>query len=75
MFYRLNSPITADSFRTAGYYCVIVGFFVVFQYHREKQFKTEQLNGRLQVLNAQIIAQLDSTGQVVLPQAGWRTCS
>jgi hypothetical protein len=54
---------------------VIVGFFVVFQYHREKQFKTEQLNGRLQVLNAQIIAQLDSTGQVVLPQAGWRTCS
>lgn len=53
-----------------AYYCVIVGCFVVFQYHREKQFKMEELNGRLQVLNAQIIAQLDSTGQVVLPQSG-----
>lgn len=50
------------------YSWLLVGCFAVFQYHREKQFKAEELNSRLQVLNDLIITHLDSTGKVYLPQ-------
>lgn len=34
---------------------VLVGTFMIFQYHREKQFKNELLNTRLQMLNQRVI--------------------
>lgn len=34
---------------------LMLGCFVVFQYHREKQFKAEELNLRLQMINDRII--------------------
>lgn len=34
---------------------LMLGCFVVFQYHREKQFKAEELNIRLQMINGRII--------------------
>lgn len=49
------------------YSWLLVGCFALFQYHREKQFKAEEVNSRLQVLNEFIIAHLDSTGKVELP--------
>lgn len=52
------------------YSWLLVGCFAIFQYHREKQFKAEELNSRLQVLNELIIAQLDATGEVVIPRCG-----
>lgn len=51
----------------ALYSWLLVGCFAVFQYHREKQFKAEELNSRLQVLNNLIIMHLDSTGNVRIP--------
>ena len=34
---------------------LMLGCFAVFQYHREKQFKAEELNLRLQMVNSRII--------------------
>lgn len=51
----------------AVYSWLLVGCFALFQYHREKLFKAEELNSRLQMLNELIIANLDSTGEVRLP--------
>jgi len=39
---------------------VIVGTFIVFQYMREKQFKTEMLNAQLQIYNNGILDNLES---------------
>lgn len=39
-----------------GYSLLLVGCFVVFQYHREKEFKTAELNSRLQGINAEILS-------------------
>ena len=38
-----------------GYSLVMVVCFVAFQYHRERQFKAEELNGRLQIINAKVL--------------------
>ncbi|MCD7710573.1 MAG: sensor histidine kinase, partial [Porphyromonadaceae bacterium] len=35
--------------------CILVGSFLVFQYDREKQFKVEMVNNRLQALNEQLM--------------------
>lgn len=42
-----------------GYSILQVGCFVVFQYHREKDFKTEEMNIRLQVINTYILTELE----------------
>lgn len=41
-----------------GYSLLLVGCFISFQYHREKEFKQEQLNTRLQVINKDILSNL-----------------
>ena len=41
--------------------------FAVFQYHREKQFKAEELNGRLQMINDRIIDRLGKGDSVFNP--------
>lgn len=41
-----------------GYSLLMVGCFVVFQYHREKQFKSEDLNARLQGINSEILSEM-----------------
>ncbi len=44
-----------------GYSLLLVGCFVVFQYDREKQFKSEELNARLQVINTEILNGIDNS--------------
>ncbi len=41
-----------------GYSILLVGCFVIFQYHREKEFKQEDLNARLQGVNTEIISEM-----------------
>lgn len=41
-----------------GYSLLLVGCFVTFQYVREKQFKAEELNSRLQLINTYILSEL-----------------
>lgn len=41
-----------------GYSLLMVGCFVIFQYHREREFKEEEINARLQVINAYIVTEL-----------------
>lgn len=36
----------------------MVSCFVIFQYHREKEFKSAELNARLQGINAEILSEL-----------------
>lgn len=61
-----------------GFSWVMVGCFVVYQYHREKQYKIDKLNGQLQIFNRHLIdvMERDSAGFVVspadLPMAGTR---
>lgn len=43
-----------------GYSLLLVGCFVVFQYDREKKFKSEELNARLQVINTEILNSIDN---------------
>jgi len=43
-----------------GYSLLLVGCFVVFQYGREKKFKSEELNARLQVINTEILNGIDN---------------
>ncbi len=40
------------------YSLLLVGSFVIFQYHREKEFKSEELNARLQGINAEILSEM-----------------
>ncbi len=42
-----------------GYSLLLVGCFVAFQYHREKEFKYEELNARLQGINSEILGSID----------------
>lgn len=49
------------------YSWLFVGCFVAFQYHREKQFKAEELNGRLQMVNTMLLSQINTTGSITLP--------
>lgn len=41
-----------------AYSLLLVGCFVAFQYHREKEFKQTELNARLQGVNAEIMAEM-----------------
>lgn len=41
-----------------GYSLLLVGCFVAFQYHREKEFKSEELNARLQGINTEILSEM-----------------
>lgn len=47
-----------------AYSLLLVGCFIVFQYHREKQFKIEELNARLQLINIHILDDLAKGGEV-----------
>lgn len=42
-----------------GYSLLLVGCFVVFQYHREKQFKVSELDSQLQLVNTYILTELE----------------
>lgn len=42
-----------------GYSLLLCGCFVLFQYNREKQFKAEEMNTRLQAINRYILTELD----------------
>lgn len=42
-----------------GYSLVMVGCFVFFQYHREKDFKAIEIDSQLQIINNFIISELD----------------
>lgn len=50
------------------YSWLLVGVVALFQYHREKQFRAEIFNTRLQALNEQIISHLDLTGSIEIPK-------
>ena len=41
-----------------GYSILLVGCFIVFQYNREKEFKAEKMNTRLQMINTYILTEL-----------------
>lgn len=41
-----------------AYSLLLVGCFVAFQYHREKEFKSEELNARLQGINTEILSEM-----------------
>lgn len=41
-----------------GYSLLMVGCFVLFQYHREKEFKVEEIDKQLQLINTYILTEL-----------------
>lgn len=41
-----------------AYSLVMMGAMAVFQYHREREFRAEELDGQLQIINAQLIDRL-----------------
>ena len=41
-----------------GYSLLLVGCFVIFQYHREKEFKAEEIDKQLQLINTYILTEL-----------------
>lgn len=41
-----------------GYSALLVGLVVVYQYSREKEFKAEEMNDRLQLVNAYVLTEL-----------------
>ncbi len=47
-----------------GYSVLLVGCFAGFQYHREKEFKAAELNGRLQLINAHILDDIANGGEI-----------
>ncbi len=42
-----------------AYSVLLVGSFVAFQYYREKSFKAEEMNDRLQIINTYILTELE----------------
>lgn len=42
-----------------GYSLLLAGCFIVFQYNREKAFKAEEMNTRLQLINTYILTELE----------------
>lgn len=42
-----------------GYSVLLVGCFITFQYYREKEFKAEEMNTRLQLINTYILTELE----------------
>lgn len=56
-----------------GYSALLVGCFVSFQYHREKEFKAGELNAQLQLINRNIIEEMAAgDGTIPLPAAAGR---
>jgi len=47
-----------------GYSLLLVGCFVGFQYHREKEFKAGELNAQLQLINGHILDDIAAGGDV-----------
>lgn len=41
-----------------GYSALLVGCFIIFQFNREKEFKAEEMNTRLQMINTYILTEL-----------------
>ena len=52
-----------------AYSAVLVGSFAIFQYYREKDFKAEELNARLQIINDRILEDLSDTDSVHISTA------
>ncbi|MDE6587702.1 MAG: sensor histidine kinase [Paramuribaculum sp.] len=50
-----------------AYSWLLLGCFALFQYNREKQFKAEELNVRLQTVNDAILENMERSGDVSLP--------
>lgn len=42
-----------------GYSVLLVGCFIAFQYYREKEFKADEMNTRLQLINTYILTELE----------------
>lgn len=42
-----------------GYSALLVGCFIAFQYYREREFKAEEMNTRLQMINTYILTELE----------------
>jgi len=55
--FRLNYPRRLFLWLLC-YSLLLVGSFVVFQYHREKEFKYGELNARLQGINSEILSEM-----------------
>ena len=51
-----------------SYSWLMVLCFAAFQYHRERRFKAEELNGRLQAVNEALLAAVDGAESVVRPE-------
>lgn len=51
-----------------AYSLLLVGCFVTFQYHREKEFKSAELNARLQGINSEVLSTLREGTPPVLPK-------
>lgn len=47
-----------------GYSVLLVGSLVVFQYHREKDFKKDEVNTQLQLINRFILARLEAGADI-----------
>ncbi len=65
MWNKLNYPGRLFLWLLA-YSLLMVGCFVAFQYHREKEFKAAELNARLQDINSEMLNHIDSV------KAGYR---
>ena len=53
--YKLSYPRTLFLW-LLGYSMLMMICFVVFQYHREKQFKADEINAQLQIINSNVLA-------------------
>lgn len=47
-----------------SYSTLLVGCFIAFQYHREKEFKAEEMNTRLQIINTYILTELEEGNDI-----------
>lgn len=54
-----------------GYSVLLSGCFIVFQYNREREHKAEEMNARLQVLNAYILSELEQGNSVTEMNPRW----
>lgn len=48
----------------AGYSILLVGCVVIFQYHREKEFKADNINTQLQIINNYLLNEIEKGMQV-----------
>ena len=47
-----------------GYSLLLAGCFIFFQYNREKEFKADEMNTRLQLINTYILSELESGNDI-----------